>query len=50
MRLGIDLDGVVADFNGGWIRLYNEQFGTDLSKDMVRTWDGPIDISHLKHL
>lgn len=50
MRLGIDLDGVVADFNGGWIRLYNEQFGTDLSKDMVRTWDGPIDISHFEHM
>ena len=27
LRLGIDLDGVIADFNTGWIRLYNQEFG-----------------------
>ncbi len=40
MRLGIDLDGVVADFNAGWIDLHREEFGSDLHPDMVTTWDG----------
>jgi 5'(3')-deoxyribonucleotidase len=40
MRLGIDLDGVVADFNAGWIRLHREEFGSDLQPSMVTTWDG----------
>lgn len=39
MRLGIDLDGVVANFNAGWMDLYNEENGTALTPDMVRTWD-----------
>lgn len=40
LRLGIDLDGVVADFNAGWIALHNDEFGTDLHPEMVQTWDG----------
>ncbi|GMQ97999.1 MAG: 5'-nucleotidase [Acidimicrobiia bacterium] len=39
MRLGIDLDGVVADFNGGWMSRYNDENDTDLSPDMLTTWD-----------
>jgi 5'(3')-deoxyribonucleotidase len=40
VRLGIDLDGVVADFNAGWIRLHRDEFGSDLHPEMVTTWDG----------
>ena len=40
MRLGIDLDGVVADFNAGWIRLHREEFGSDIQPELVTTWDG----------
>lgn len=40
MRLGIDLDGVVADFNAGWIRLHRDEFGSELRPEMVQTWDG----------
>jgi 5'(3')-deoxyribonucleotidase len=40
MRLGIDLDGVVADFNAGWIRLHQQEFGSELHPEMVTTWDG----------
>lgn len=40
MRLGIDLDGVVADFNAGWIRLHRDEFGSDLHPDMVVSWNG----------
>ena len=35
MRLGIDLDGVVADFNAGWISRYNREFEANLTTDMV---------------
>ena len=28
MRLGIDLDGVVANFTKGWMDFYNLQYGT----------------------
>ena len=35
MRLGIDLDGVVADFNAGWITRYNTDFGTAIPLDAV---------------
>jgi 5'(3')-deoxyribonucleotidase len=40
VRLGIDLDGVIADFNAGWIRIHREEFGSDLHPEMVTTWDG----------
>jgi 5'(3')-deoxyribonucleotidase len=46
MRLGIDLDGVVADFNGGWIGRYNTQFAAGLSLDAVRHWGGILDVTH----
>jgi 5'(3')-deoxyribonucleotidase len=40
LRLGIDLDGVVADFNGGWMRRYNEEHGGSLDPQHVVGWDG----------
>ncbi len=46
MRLGIDLDGVVADFNGGWIARYNEEFGADIPPDAVEQWNGPQVLTH----
>lgn len=50
MRLGIDLDGVVADFNGGWTRLYNEQYGTNLTGDSVTRWNHIPDLTHFRHM
>jgi hypothetical protein len=46
IRVGIDLDGVIADFTDGWIRLYNAQFGTELMPDQVTTWDAPEQLTH----
>ena len=40
LRLGIDLDGVVADFNAGWTALHNAEFGGGLTAEMVTMWDG----------
>jgi 5'(3')-deoxyribonucleotidase len=46
MRLGIDLDGVVADFNSGWIRRYNVDFGTEIPLNAVESWDGMHQLTH----
>jgi 5'(3')-deoxyribonucleotidase len=48
MRLGIDLDGVVANFNAGWTRRYNHDYGTSLEPDMVQTWDAFVPLTHFK--
>ena len=50
LRLGVDLDGVVADFNSGWMRLYNDEFGAGLSADAVTTWDGLHDLTHFSDM
>ena len=46
MRLGIDLDGVVADFNKGWIDRYNVDFESDLTPEAVTMWDGMERLTH----
>ncbi len=50
MRLGIDLDGVVADFNTGWIRRYNRDFGTQIPFDAVESWDGIPSLTHFRDM
>lgn len=40
MRLGIDLDGVVADFNAGWTKLHRDEHGSSLTAESVDMWDG----------
>jgi len=39
MRLGIDLDGVVADFNAGWMKIHAAEFGSTLRPEDVTTWN-----------
>ncbi len=46
LRLGIDLDGVVADFNAGWISRYNAEFGATLLPEHVDIWDAPTTLTH----
>lgn len=50
MRLGIDLDGVVADFNEGWMALHADEFGSNLHPDMVQTWDGLHEVGGFPHM
>lgn len=45
MRLGIDLDGVVADFNTGWMTRYNGQHGTNLDPSMVTSWNAMLELT-----
>ncbi len=50
LRLGIDLDGVVADFNAGWTARYNRDFPDRIDRDLttadVTEWDAPTVLSH----
>ncbi len=48
MRLGIDLDGVVADFTKGWIDFYNRDFDAALTVEQATTWDGVTSITHFE--
>jgi len=50
MRLGIDLDGVVANFTKGWIDFYNRDFDAELEPELVDTWDGLTRITHFEDM
>lgn len=50
MRLGIDLDGVVADFTGGWTRFYNREFGTSLTAASVTGWRQIPELTHFSSM
>lgn len=46
MRLGIDLDGVVADFSSGWMGFYNDEHRTSFVPEMVTGWDAILELTH----
>jgi uncharacterized HAD superfamily protein len=45
MRLGIDMDGVLADFTNGWMSFYNRQFGTNLTVADSKMWNDIIELT-----
>ena len=46
IRVGIDMDGVLADFNTGWMSRYNAEFGASLDASMVQEWNGLHGLTH----
>src|SRR5690606_32937602 len=50
MRLGIDLDGVVANFTAGWMHFYNLEFGTDLEESDSQRWNDMIRLTHFEDM
>lgn len=56
MRLGIDLDGVVANFDRGWMSRYHAEFGRDPRQVHVEpgapevVWDGLHRLTHFPHM
>lgn len=46
MRLGIDLDGVVANFTLGWVQRYNAEHGTTIVETDVTEWGAMIALTH----
>ena len=50
LRLGVDLDGVVSDFNTAWTRRYNAEFGANVHPDQVTEWNAPARITHFESM
>ncbi|HEU4319466.1 MAG TPA: hypothetical protein VFS66_05240 [Acidimicrobiia bacterium] len=50
MRLGIDLDGVVANFTKGWMDFYNRQYGTTFVVDDSKRWNDLVDLTHFNDM
>lgn len=50
MRLGIDLDGVVANFTKGWMGFYNDQFGTSFTVEDSQRWHDLVDLTHFHNI
>ena len=38
MRIGVDLDGVVADFTHGWTSQYKKDFGKEILEKDITEW------------
>lgn len=39
LKIGIDIDGVVASFTGAAVKFFNETYGLNLLNSMQSTWD-----------
>lgn len=50
MRLGIDLDGVVANFTKGWMGFYNRDFGAELVETDSKQWNDLVDLTHFANI
>jgi 5'(3')-deoxyribonucleotidase len=50
LRVGVDMDGVLTDFNTGWMDRYNADFGTTLDTSLVRRWDGLYRLTHFESM
>lgn len=49
MIIGLDLDGVVIDWDGGWRKLWNEQGNKPHVRSRSRTWNSPFIDTRLSH-
>ena len=45
LRVGVDLDGVVADFTNGWISRYNAAFGAGITEAEATAWGAPAELT-----
>lgn len=50
MRLGIDMDGVIADFNSGWVARYNDEHHASVDLDDIDHWDAIPGLTHFRHM
>ncbi|MDX1468122.1 MAG: hypothetical protein R3258_02170 [Acidimicrobiia bacterium] len=50
MRIGLDLDGVVTNFTKGWMKFYNDQFGTELRVEDSTDWGDLVNLTHFRDI
>ena len=48
MRIGVDLDGVVADFTDGWTSQYEKDFGKKISENDITEWGLSKPLTHFE--
>jgi 5'(3')-deoxyribonucleotidase len=48
MRIGVDLDGVVADFTDGWTSQYKKDFGKEISENDITEWGLAKPLTHFE--
>ena len=48
MRIGVDLDGVVANFTKGWTEYYEEEFGKKILEADIKSWGLSEPLTHFK--
>ena len=48
MRIGVDLDGVVADFTKGWTTQYALDFGKEISEEEITDWGLSKPLTHFE--
>jgi 5'(3')-deoxyribonucleotidase len=48
MKIGLDLDGVSADFQGGWARMYKQWFDAEIDPSKLGNWDAFIEATHFE--
>ena len=48
MRIGVDLDGVVADFTKGWTTQYALDFGKEILEEEITDWGLSKPLTHFE--
>lgn len=48
IRIGCDMDGVVADFDKIWVDRYNHDFNTDIEYKHIQHWDALLTLTHFE--
>ena len=48
MRIGVDLDGVVANFTKGWTELYEKEFGKKILEEEITEWGLSKPLTHFQ--
>ena len=48
MRIGVDLDGVVADFTQGWTSQYRKDFGKEIQEKDITEWGLSQPLTHFE--
>jgi len=50
LRVGVDMDGVIADFNRSWIGRYNRDFDASVEVSSVSMWEGMHRLTHFESM